>query len=96
MERKTKLFSAAIKQVQALPPERQNAIAKVILAELREEPNPATARFQQLIKTKYTKGLTSEEVAEMKALEASFYVSDEAFYRPILDRVERKIASQKS
>lgn len=96
VERKTKLLSTAIKRVQALPPERQNAIAEVILAELQNEPDPATARFQQLIQTKYTKGLTAHEAAELKTIEASFYATDELFYRPILDRVERKLASGKS
>lgn len=95
MERKTKRLSAAIKRVQALPPERQNAIAEVILAELQNEPDPATLRFQQLIQTKYTKGLTAHEVDELKRIEASFYATDELFYRPIIERVERKLASEK-
>lgn len=93
MERRTKLLDAAIEQVQSLPPERQNAIAGVILAELDNQPDPMTARFQHLIKVKYTTGLTPEEVAELKAIEAAYTVRDEAFYRPILDRIDRKLAA---
>lgn len=50
--------------------------------------DPAVDRFQQLVEVKYTRGLTSAETAEMERLEAEFVEAEEAYYRPIIDRVK--------
>jgi len=54
---------------------------------LKDEADPSTRRFQELVEAKYTRSLTPDESSEMVRLEAGFRVSDEAFYGPIVERV---------
>ena len=68
---------------------RQDAIAVQILDIVRDQPDPAVKRFQDLVEYKYTRGLTPDEVVELSRLEAGFEKSDEEFYAPILARVRR-------
>ena len=84
------LLDHAIQEVRALPPERQEAIAEAIFAELRAGENPETGRFQQLVEAKYTRGLTPSESSEMDLLEGSFRRSDEAFYGPIIEMAKAR------
>ena len=72
----------------ALPSQLQEAIAETIFASLREEANPSSRRFQELVDAKYTRGLTPAEASEISRLEAGFRDSDDAFYAPILERVK--------
>ncbi len=89
---KSTLLQQVLKQVVTLPLERQDSIAIQILDSL-SKPDPKSARFQQLIENKYMAGLSAEECAELEVLEADFRKSDEAFYGPILERVERSESS---
>ena len=81
------LLQQVLKQVVTLPLERQDSIAIQILDSLKKT-DPKSVRFQQLIENKYTSGLGAEECAELESLEADFRKRDEAFYGPILERVE--------
>ena len=82
------LLDTAIQLVNALPAQLQEAIAETIFANLREEADPSSRRFQELVDAKYTRGLTAEESSEISRLEAGFRDSDDAFYAPILERVK--------
>lgn len=86
--KKPALLDEAIRRVRALSPSHQERVAKSILADLQRSVDPATKRFQELIKAKYTKGLSAIEIAELGRLEAAFCESDEAFYGPIIERVK--------
>ena len=79
----------AFKKSQSSPGKRQDAIAVQILDIVRDKPDPAVKRFQDLVEYKYTRGLTPDEVVELSRLEARFEKSDEEFYAPILARVRR-------
>ncbi len=85
---KSTLLQQVLKQVVTLPLERQDSIAIEILDSLKK-PDAKSARFQQLIENKYTTGLSEVECSELEGLEADFRKGDEAFYGPILERIER-------
>ncbi len=89
------LLDTAIQSVGALPSELQEVIAETIFASLREQANPSSRRFQELVDAKYTRGLTSAESSELARLEAGFCDSEEAFYAPILARVKAQAAPVK-
>jgi hypothetical protein len=89
-KRKRALLDIAIEGVKALSPERQDAIAEAILADLRRDADPSALRFQALIEAKYTRGLTPAESLEIDGLEAAFRGSDEVFYGPIIARARAK------
>ncbi len=82
------LLDLAIQQVGVLPAARQDAIAERLLAELKAEVDPTTARFRELVEAKYTRGLSPKEKLEMREMESRLRDSDEAFYRPMLDRLK--------
>ena len=84
------LLAQAFQEVSKLPGKRQDAIAVQILDIVRDQPDPAIKRFQDLVEYKYTRGLTADEVGELSHLEAGFEKSDEEFYAPILARVRRQ------
>ena len=88
--RKHGLLEFAIQEVKALSPKRQDAIAEAILADLRQEADPSATRFQDLVEAKYTRGLSPAESLEFDGIEAAFRDSDEAFYRPIIERAKAK------
>jgi hypothetical protein len=90
------LLEMAIQEARALPPKSQNAVAEAILAKLRDESDPTARRFQELVEAKYTRGLNATESSELDRLEGGLHESDEAFYRPILERLKsRKAGSAK-
>ena len=84
---KSALLAQALQQVSKLSGKRQDAIGAQLLEMLDDQPDPASARFQELIELKYTRGLTALEVAELQQLEAMFEKREEPFYRPILKRI---------
>ncbi len=90
---KSTLLQLVLKQVVTLPLERQDSLAIEILDSLAKA-DPKSARFRQLIENKYTTGLSAEECAELEVLEADFRSSDETFYGPILERIERSESSR--
>lgn len=89
------LLDTAMQLVNALPSKLQEVIAETIFASLREEANPSSRRFQELVDAKYTRGLTSVESSEMARLEAGFCNAEEAFYAPLLARVKAQTSPLK-
>ena len=87
---KSTLLQMVLKQVVTLPLERQDSIAIEILDSLAKA-DPKAVRFQRLIENKYTAGLSAEECTELEGLEADFRKGDEAFYGPILERIDGDI-----
>jgi hypothetical protein len=84
----TTALAAAVEQASALPAAQQRRLAETLLVGLRTEADPDTKAFQDLIEAKYARGLTPKEKVQLRKLEEKMAASEEAFYRPIIDKLK--------
>ena len=84
---KSALLAQALQEVSQLSQKRQDTIALQILDIIHDKPDPTIQRYQDLVEYKYTRGLSEDETAELKRLDAELEKGDEEFYAPILARL---------